>query len=145
MKMHLNDGESYIKGRSPEKAAQLLQAAKDAGLEGSIRTTSYGYIVPEQLADPADATTTTTGRPLRKSATSLDEAEAVVADRPKAEDTDVHTSEPAAQYDPADYTVDEVIAYLDKADDAEIARVKEAEKTGKKRTTILNYTAEGAK
>jgi hypothetical protein len=143
MKMHLNDGEAYIKGRSPEKAAQLIQAAEDAGLEGSVRTTSYGYIVPEQLADPSDTTTTTTGRPLRKSATYLDEAEAIVNDRPSADSPATVTE--SAGFDPADHTVDEVTDYLDTADAAEIDRVKEAEKTGKNRTTILNYTAEGAK
>lgn len=144
MRMHLNDGESYIKGRSPEKAEQLLQAARDAGLEGSVRTTSFGYIVPEQLAGE-NTTTTTTGRKLAKPSSSLDEAQAVVADRP----SDTETSESTGpQFDPSHHTVDEVTAYLDSASAEEHQRVLDEEAAGKNRTTITSHThtgAEGAK
>lgn len=40
--------------------------------------------------------------------------------------------------DPADYTVQEVVAYLEGADDAEKTRVQDAEAAGKGRTGILN-------
>jgi hypothetical protein len=48
---HLNDGEAFIEGRSAEKARELIEKAKEAGVDPSlIRTTSSGYIVPEELA-----------------------------------------------------------------------------------------------
>lgn len=46
----LAPGEGFVPGRSPVKARELLAAAEAAGLEpGVVRTTSKGYIVPEEL------------------------------------------------------------------------------------------------
>lgn len=43
-----------IKGRSAEKATLLLAAVEELGLDVSVvRTTSSGYIVPEDVADEA--------------------------------------------------------------------------------------------
>lgn len=44
------------------------------------------------------------------------------------------------QFDPADYTAADVTAYLHEADEAEAARVIEAERGGKNRSSIVNYT-----
>lgn len=44
------------------------------------------------------------------------------------------------QFDPAVYTAAEVTAYLADADEAETARVIEAERGGKNRSSIVNYT-----
>lgn len=48
------------------------------------------------------------------------------------------------QYDPKEYSAEEVVEYLKTADDEEIARVKQLEESGKKRTTILNFEKEPA-
>ena len=43
-----------IEGRSADKATLLLAAAEELGLDASVvRTTSGGYIVPEDVADEA--------------------------------------------------------------------------------------------
>lgn len=49
-----------------------------------------------------------------------------------------HPAGAAGPYDPSEHNVDEVVAYLDDADDAEFARVIAAEKAGKARKTILD-------
>lgn len=46
------------------------------------------------------------------------------------------------QYDPSDYTVDQVNDYLADADDAERERVLDAERTGKNRVGIVGEQAE---
>jgi hypothetical protein len=144
MKMHLNDGEAYLKGRSPETAQRLLDAAKEAGLEGQVRTTSYGYIVPQELAD-AENTSSLTGRELDKGATAEDEARAVVNDRPKADDTTAaEAAVTGGQFNPSDHTVDDVVAHLDTVDADEHERILAAEQGGKARSTILNHTHTGA-
>lgn len=53
--------------------------------------------------------------------------------------------EPAEEFDPSKATVDEVIAYLDGADEAEVERVLAAEADGKNRKGIAEYTTEGEK
>lgn len=55
-----------------------------------------------------------------------------------AADAAVSLDELAEPFDPAGHTVDEVLAYLDQADDAERTRVLEAERSGKARVSILN-------
>ena len=43
-----------IEGRSAEKATLLLAAVEELGLDASVvRTTSGGYVVPEDVADAA--------------------------------------------------------------------------------------------
>lgn len=50
MKIHLDDGDAHILGRSPEKSRELLEKAEKAGIDPAlIRTTSDGYIVPKEL------------------------------------------------------------------------------------------------
>lgn len=53
----LNDGESFVQGRSESKARELIEAAEKAGIDPSkVVTTSHGYIVPSEIAGD-DATT----------------------------------------------------------------------------------------
>lgn len=53
----LNDGESFVSGRSEAKARELIEAAEAAGIDASeVRTTSHGYIVPSKIA-PEDSKT----------------------------------------------------------------------------------------
>ncbi|MDP9800358.1 trigger factor [Arcanobacterium wilhelmae] len=68
-----------------------------------------------------------------KPAKAEKKAEETKADKPaKAE-----KKAAAGDFDPADHKVDEVLAYLESADDAEKARVIKAEEEGKGRKTIL--------
>ena len=54
----LQDGESFVKGRSTAKARELVEAAKAAGLpDGSVVTVSHGYVVPSSLVESGDAIT----------------------------------------------------------------------------------------
>lgn len=63
-------------------------------------------------------------------------AEAVEAEVVEAEATAAPAGA-AGDFDPADHKVDEVLDYVAKADDAEKARVLEAEKAGKGRKTLI--------
>ena len=54
--LNLADGESFVKGRSTQKARELLELAGDRAAE--VVTNSYGYIVPtEILPEDYDAIT----------------------------------------------------------------------------------------
>ncbi len=66
----------------------------------------------------------------------------VVEDEPQQGEPEVEPAEPAAPFDPSEYTADEVLAYLDRHEDedtrsAEFDRVIVAERGGKNRKTIL--------
>jgi hypothetical protein len=53
----LNDGESFVPGRSEAKARELIEAAEAAGLDASeVVTTSHGYIVPSKIAPEGSKT-----------------------------------------------------------------------------------------
>lgn len=96
----LNDGEAYVDGRSEDKARELHEAAKRAGIDWArVSTTSHGYIVPAELVETEEA-----------EEESAEEAE-----------------DEAADYDPTEHTVAEVKEYLDGADDAERQRVLDVE------------------
>lgn len=52
---NLNDGETFVKGRSEETARKLFEAAEEAGIDSSkISTASHGYVVPRELADKVE-------------------------------------------------------------------------------------------
>src|SRR5262245_44890987 len=53
------------------------------------------------------------------------------------EDSEAPAEDDVEEYDPADHTVNEVLAYLENASDEERARVLEAESNGKARKGIL--------
>jgi hypothetical protein len=48
-KVKLTEDQSFVRGRSTKVAKSLVQRAKDAGLEGSIITTAFGYIAPTSI------------------------------------------------------------------------------------------------
>jgi hypothetical protein len=108
-KLTLADGETFVEGRSRDKAAELVKLAAAAGLKGSVRTTYNGYIVPSSILDDADA-----------------EADATDAD------------DKVETFDPSKATVDEVAEYLEGADETERERVLAAEAEGKKRKGVLD-------
>lgn len=107
-------GQTFVAGRSPERARELLDKAREAGYDLSVvRTTSRGYLVPEDLVEPED-------------------------------DGDPEVlGEFGTESDPKDYTAEAVVDYLgnldqdDPATEAEVARVLDAERAGKARKTIL--------
>lgn len=43
------EGSVHIEGRSEAKARELLKLAEDAGMVGTVYTTSFGYIVPKAI------------------------------------------------------------------------------------------------
>lgn len=139
--------ETYVDGRSAKRAAELLGYAKESG--ASVRTTSHGYIVPtEILPEGFDADTLTEeSRPAvhTEPGTDPDAANVYNVGQAPAHDTFAKQEEPAEEFDPSKATVDEVIAYLDGADDAEVERVLAAEADGKNRKGIAEYTTEGEK
>jgi hypothetical protein len=121
MKMHLNEGEKFVEGRSTAKARELLEKAEAAGLAGQVRTTSHGYIVPEAILDA--------------------EVEGVV----ESDEGDGDEKTEGDVFDPSEHKVDDVLAYLADADEDERQRVLTAESEGKTRSTILSFTAEEEK
>ena len=122
-KLHLNEGESYVEGRSTETAKTLLESAEAAGLGTSaVKTTSFGYIVPTAILEGSGveekATSDVTGETLH------------------------HPGDPAGddqgnEFDPADHSVEEVKAYVEDATEEERQRVLDAERNGKARKTLL--------
>jgi hypothetical protein len=75
----LRDGESFVKGRSTAKAIELLELAEAAGREGSVKTTSLGYVVPtEILSDYSGESITAADQPavITQPGTTQDRAEA---------------------------------------------------------------------
>lgn len=92
MALKLAEGESFIDGRSPKKARELLEKAEKAGLDKStVRTTSGGYIVPSKLVNGEDASASgdeqadePSGSP--EAGAASDEAAALKADGASAED-----------------------------------------------------------
>lgn len=141
MKLFIPEGHTHVLGRSREKAAELLRAAKVAGLEGQVATTTDGYIVPDAVVEQVEF-----------DAKSDADAQADVDAQAQA-DADAEAAKQAAAdadkatadlFDPSAHNVDEVKAYLETADEAERARVLAAEETGKKRVSLLDNT-EGAK
>lgn len=121
----LADDESYVDGRSEEKARELLALAKEHGLEFSVRTTSHGYIVPTVIL-------------------GADEVEG--DEDPDADaDADAAGEEAAEEFDPSEAKVADVLEYLNGADETERERVLAAEEAGKARSTVLAFTPEGDK
>ena len=52
MNIQINDGDSFVNGRSREKAQELLDRAEEMGISANlVRTTSNGYIVPSGLLE----------------------------------------------------------------------------------------------
>lgn len=141
VKQHLNDDETFVEGRSREKAAELIELAKKADLTGSVRTTYNGYIVPTAILKGAD-----------KAKHAAADAEGTT---PPA---GTEASDPAAgegtapadakQFDVTEATVEEVQDYLAHSDATERERVLAAEAAREKpRKGVLDLatTSEGDK
>lgn len=128
-KMDLKPGEVFVEGRSQAKARELLQNAKDAGVDSRlVRSASTGYIVPEEVRD---------GKKTPKQDNVLPTI---------AEETDTSLPHPdspadeerkAQQFDPSDHGIGKVKAYLEGADEEERQRVLDAERNGKARKSLL--------
>jgi hypothetical protein len=54
-KVKLEEGQSFIKGRSSAKAKDLIERLGDG--EGSVITTAFGYIVPSSIVKDGEADT----------------------------------------------------------------------------------------
>lgn len=54
-KVKLEEGQSFIRGRSSKKAKELIERLGDG--EGSIITTAFGYIVPSSIVKDGEADT----------------------------------------------------------------------------------------
>lgn len=157
----LTESETYVKGRSASTAKALIEAAGDRTAE--VRTTSHGYIVPSEILSGEEGYEiyTSSDRPAVPTepgtSTNVDEvnnvgqaATAAAATGPAEVDAaqaeaEEEGEEPAEQFDPSAATVDEVLSYLDGADEEEVQRVLAAEAEGKNRKGIADYNSEGAK
>lgn len=159
--LNLADGESFVKGRSAEKAGELLGFA-GKGRTSEVRTTTGGYIVPSDILPEGYEAITNADLPAVRTepgtSTNVDEVYNKGGEpKPKTdvsreteretEDEGQGTGEEVPAYDPADHTISEVEAYLEEADDEERARVIAAEEAGKQRKGVLDLatTPEGAK
>lgn len=173
--LNLADGESFVKGRSAEKAGELLGfAGKERTAE--VRTTTGGYIVPSDILPEGYEAITNADLPAVRTepgtSTNVDEvynkggeakrfepnyivgyaasASHVSRETEDAEAqalADEQAREEAPAFDPAEHTISEVEAYLEEAEDDERARVFAAEEAGKQRKGVLDLakTAEEAK
>jgi hypothetical protein len=52
-KVKLEEGQSFIRGRSSKKARELIERLGDG--EGTIITTAFGYIVPTSIVKDGEA------------------------------------------------------------------------------------------
>lgn len=125
-KPFIPEGSVHIEGRSEAKARELLKLAEDAGMVGTVYTTSFGYIVPKAI--------------LKVAAEAGEENTETAEESAKA--AEENTPE---EFNPSDATVEEVQDYLNGADDTERERVLAAEAAGKKRKSLLSATTEGEK
>lgn len=143
--LKLADGQTFVEGRSRETARKLLDAAKDAGREGEVLTTSFGYIVPSEILDgeKPDADGGADAAAAEAEAKAKAEADAKAAAEAEA-DAEAEEENTAKEFDPSEADVEEVLSYIEGADEDERKRVFAAEKSGKARVTILR-TEEGAK
>lgn len=129
----LADGESFVEGRSTEKAKELLELAGE-DRQGEVFTTSYGYIVPSAILPAGyDAVTNKDTAAVITQPGTATNAEAAAADADENPE--------GSEFDPSTATVDEVKEYLDGADDTERERVLAAEAEGKGRKGILDLAA----
>jgi len=132
--------ETYVDGRSAKRAAELIGYAEESG--ATVRTTSHGYIVPTAiLPEGFDGDVLTEeSRPAvhTEPGTDPDVANVYNVGQAPAHDTFAAAEEPAEEFDPSKATVDEVLDYLENADDEEVERVLAAERSGKKRKGILD-------
>lgn len=166
--LNLADGESFVKGRSAEKAGELLSfAGEDRTSE--VRTTTGGYIVPSDILPEGYEAITNADLPAVRTepgtSTNVDEvynkggeptAKANVSRETEAhEQGDVQGEDVQGDgvqgedelFDPTAHTISEVAAYLEGADDEERARVAAVEEAAKQRKGVLDLatTPEGAK
>lgn len=149
MALHIEDGDTFVEGRSPKKAKELLDKAKAAGESSSaVRTTTFGYIVPKSILDgeaKADADDGGDDNLADAGPDSTDDSETQIeeqnteGDTAQGDEADA-TGDGDEQYDPADHNADEVIEYLDTASAEERERVLAAEKDGKARKSVLSST-----
>jgi len=133
----LADGEAFVQGRSQDTAKALVQAAEDADLKGTVKTTYDGYIAPVEVVEAAGfgATASTESSTPENPADHSDKPP-VKAEAKTEEQGDV------ALFDPTSATIAEVKEYLAGADDAERDRVIGAEKaSAKPRTGVLDLAA----
>jgi hypothetical protein len=155
MKLFIPEGSTHVLGRSREKAAELLEAAKGAGLEGQIATTTDGYIVPDAVLEAFESAKADAEQQSDVDAQAQRDADAAsielaareaedAAATAKADEVKAQEENPDAPFDPSEHTVVEVQAYLEGADQAERDRVLAEELTGKARTSLVDNT-EGAK
>jgi hypothetical protein len=149
----LGDDTVHVKGRSSAKAQELLTLAADKGIDPAlIQTTSVGYLVPKALVedvklegaedqenqenqDAGEDTSTGTDQTPEGNTSEENGGEADGGDTPDAN---------LEAYDPSKHTVDEVVEYLEGADEAERARVIAAEKeSSKPRKGVLELADTG--
>lgn len=133
--LFIPEGHVFLEGRSRERASELLEWAKEADLEGQVSTTSTGYIVPKAILPIQE------GESDRQTSDTQTEGKETKAEE---EGDKSEGSKPADVFNPADNTIEKVLAYLETADNEERARVLEAEKAGKNRPTLIT-NIEGAK
>jgi hypothetical protein len=134
-KEKLGDGQSFVRGRSTAKAKDLIERLEASGDEGLIITTAFGYIVPTSILTDGES--------------DSEDFTNVLPDG-TAPEVDIHplpvppipvpAEIPDEKFDPSTKTVEEVNAYLEKADQAEYDRVVEAERNGKNRKGIPSTT-----
>jgi len=145
-RVRLRDGEAFVQGRSTAKVNELLKLVEDSGAEGTVRSTSHGYIVPEEaLADYSGEYITAADQPavITEPGTDTDKRAVTNAYANRADSRDSVEAEAeaeedgAAEFDPSKATVDEVNTYLEGADEAERERVLAAETAGKARKSII--------
>lgn len=113
-------------------AALRLAQVKDANgnavdVDAILGDRPENEVVPEFTAKPA-----------KKAPAKAAKAERADKAEKKAKKAEAPAAENAGAFDPAEHKVDEVLAYVEGADDAEKARVLEAEKNGKARKTLIS-------
>lgn len=129
VKPFVKKGFTHIVGRSQESAQKLLEAAKEAGFEGEVSTTSIGYIVRDEIVEFLNKAPKETEEEKQEEQTQ-EETPTLVPVEPGENDVQL--------FNPADHNAPEVIEYLKGADEVEAARVLSLEAEGQKRATVLN-------
>ncbi|MFI1371342.1 hypothetical protein ACH4UY_04930 [Streptomyces longwoodensis] len=132
-----SNGTGYVNDGSKEGRAALEY----------FRRQGYAVLPADEETEEATEVSSGTGAPVDE-LTNLGHGSAPsvgfgldVVETPPAPPTPAGPDEPVTpvEFDPSKHSQDEVIAYLDKASDEEVARIKAAESVGKNRRQIAAY------
>ena len=137
----------FARGKGVHSALRLANVVDDKGNKVDVvsvlgeapegeKTPEFGKVVNYPVAKKAEKKAAKAEK-AEKAEKPAKEAKAEKAEKPAKAEKKAAKAADVEEFDPSTHKVDEVLAYVKDADDAEKARVIEAEKAGKARVSLL--------